>query len=246
MRFLCSYKVRGTMKYAASYDTITERYLLHAEKESSWNNLYERPFMCSIIGELAGKAVLDIGAATGFYSLFAQERGAHVTAVDSSSKMLEFIHDADTRGTIHTVQADVGRGLPFLEDNSQDCIICSLVLHYIEDWTEFLADCYRVLKMNGRLFISTHHPVRDSLGHQEKHYSSVEPVTELWGEGKNAFDVTFYSRPLAKILQPLLDSPLTLVSINEPLSEKFGEVLDPQRCNSICNIPAFLFLILEK
>jgi 2-polyprenyl-3-methyl-5-hydroxy-6-metoxy-1,4-benzoquinol methylase len=68
-----------------NYDSIAlEDYLNHIERPTSWNNLYERPQMLSLLPALQGKNVLDIGCGTGFYTEHALNAGANVTAIDIS------------------------------------------------------------------------------------------------------------------------------------------------------------------
>jgi ubiquinone/menaquinone biosynthesis C-methylase UbiE len=75
-----------------SYDSIDiDVYTAHVERPTSWNNLYERPQMLSLLPALQGKNVLDIGCGTGFYTEHALNAVANVTAIDISQKMLDVL-----------------------------------------------------------------------------------------------------------------------------------------------------------
>ncbi|MGD9202263.1 MAG: methyltransferase domain-containing protein [Chitinispirillia bacterium] len=52
--------------------------------------------MLSIFDDFKNKNVLDVGAGTGFYSFYALNQNAHVTAVDASQFMLDFIKKKDS------------------------------------------------------------------------------------------------------------------------------------------------------
>ena len=42
------------------------------------NKYYERPFIISLLPELKGKVFVDAGCGTGYFSLYAQDKGANV------------------------------------------------------------------------------------------------------------------------------------------------------------------------
>ena len=130
-----------------NYDSIADIYNAHVESELSWNNLYERPYMLSIFDSFENKNIVDVGCGTGFFSFYALKQNANVTAVDASQKMLDHIKQNDKSGKIILHKADLKNGLPFIESGSQDYIICSFVLHYIENWDAVINDFYRVLKL---------------------------------------------------------------------------------------------------
>lgn len=53
--------------------------------------------------------------------------------------------------------SDLAAPLPFADAKFDD-VVASLVLHYLEDWADPLAELRRVLKPGGRLFVSVIHP----------------------------------------------------------------------------------------
>jgi 2-polyprenyl-3-methyl-5-hydroxy-6-metoxy-1,4-benzoquinol methylase len=111
-----------------NYDSVAEAYISHVERELSYNNLYERPYMLSVFDDFAGKNVLDVGCGSGFYSEYALNKNAKVTGVDVSQKMLDYIRWKTNSADLKLIRADIGQGLPYIESSSQDYIICSLVL----------------------------------------------------------------------------------------------------------------------
>ena len=74
-----------------NYDNLAEIYIPHTEKEDSWNNLHERPNMLASFDNFNGKYVVDIGCGSGFYTNYALNDGAVVTAVDASKNMLDYV-----------------------------------------------------------------------------------------------------------------------------------------------------------
>jgi ubiquinone/menaquinone biosynthesis C-methylase UbiE len=229
-----------------NYDNIAETFIEQAERNLSWNNLYERPYMLSIFDNFKNKRVLDLGCGTGFYSFHALKQNADVTAADASIKMLDHIKSRDSEEKISLHKADLSLGLPFIESESADYIICSLVLHYIENWNMLVNDMYRVLKKHGKIYISTHHPFTDYLHLKKKSYFDKYFFEDTWGSKEKPFKVYYYTRPLADIIKPFIDSSFNIVKIDEPLPSEECKKTAPQIYRKLIKIPAFLFLILQK
>jgi SAM-dependent methyltransferase len=231
-----------------SYDSISvEDYLAHVERPLSWNNLYERPSLIARLPELKGKKVLDTGCASGFFTEYALNNGANVTAVDISQAMLDRLASKVKSPKLKVFRADISQPMPFLKSNSYDCVICSLVIHYIRDWGPLLAELYRVMKKGGRLVISTHHPFSLYLYLKPESYFDFRLVEDTWGSsGPHPFKVHYYIRPLNEVLRPIIESKFKIVSIDEPLPTEKCRKADPEAYKRFSEGPGFLFFVLEK
>ncbi len=231
-----------------SYDNIPiDDYLNHIERPLSWNNLYERPAFIKRLPDLKAKTVLDIGCASGFMTEYALKQGADVTAIDISKKMLERLTFRINSDNLKTYCADISQPMPFLRTNSYDCVISSLVLHYIKDQTLLFAELYRVTKKGGRVVISTHHPFAIYQYLKPKSYFDFKMVEDVWGEkSPRPFKVRYYMRPLQETLRPIINSSFKIISIDEPLPDEKCKELDPQTYERLMDRPAFLFIVLEK
>lgn len=229
-----------------NYDKIAAAYIKHAEDKFSWNNLYERPYMISIFDDFTNKKIIDAGCGTGFYSKYAVDKNADVIAIDASQKMLDHLSKTTASAKLKTYKADLANGLTYIEPGSVDYIICSLALHYLENWDTIIAEFYRVLKQNGKLYISTHHPLSDYLILKKKSYFDKFLVKDKWGSGKNSFKVFFYTRPLSGVLKPFIDSPFKILSVDEPLPTQECKRAAPGIFKKLSTQPSFLFLVLQK
>ena len=89
--------------------------------------------------------VLEIGAGTGRLSVPISERGAKLTAVDTSQDMLNILKKKLNNIETYVV---VDEKLPF-ESNSFDKIVACDVMVHFEDWTKFLKEHTRVCKPGG-------------------------------------------------------------------------------------------------
>ncbi|OGN98581.1 MAG: hypothetical protein A2Y89_05650 [Chloroflexi bacterium RBG_13_51_18] len=231
-----------------SYDSIViEDYLEHVERPFSWNNLYERPAVIARLPSLKGKNVLDTGCASGFFTEYALKNGARVTAVDISKVMTERLVARIKSVKLTIFCADISRPMSFLKSNTYDCVICSLVLHYIKDWEPLLAELHRVLKKGGRLVISTHHPFEMYQYLKLPSYYDFKMVEDTWGSsGPRPFKVHYYVRPLKEVLRPIVRSKFNIISIDEPLPTKECKELAPEVYKRLMERPGFLFIVLEK
>jgi SAM-dependent methyltransferase len=230
-----------------SYDSIADMYIAHTERPESWNNLYERPYMISQFPSFKGKNILDLGCGSGFYTEYALRQGAYVTAIDISKLLVDKLSARLNTPALRTVCADIAKSLS-LDSGSFDYIICSLVLHYIKEWNPLLAELYRVMKMGGRIFISTHHPylvLQYSLL-KDINYFDTALVEDTWGQGEGSFKVHYYTRPLKETLKPIINSQFKIISIDEPLPNERCRNLFPKIFQRLEKEPGFLFITLEK
>ncbi|MBU5445012.1 class I SAM-dependent methyltransferase [Paenibacillus sp. MSJ-34] len=89
----------------------------------------------------------------------------------------------------------------FPDDESFDWIVCSLTLHYIENWEHVFEQFRRVLKPGGKLLYSVHHPFMDFALSQLKDYFARELLIDEWNKKEaGRVEVVFYRRPLQEIM----------------------------------------------
>ncbi len=69
--------------------------------------------------------------------------------------------------------ADVAEPLSFATDATFDLVVASLVLHYVENWEAPLREFRRVLKPDGAVVFSTHHPSMDRQLHCPDDYFAL-------------------------------------------------------------------------
>ncbi len=140
---------------AAAYDAIADAYT--AQNDSTLlNEYYNRPAINELLGNVSGRHVLDAGCGSGPTLVDLVEGGATVVGIDGSHAMIDIARKRLGTETDLRV-ADLGAPLPF-DDGTFDDVVCSLALHYLEDWQSPLAQMRRVLKPGGRLILSLEHP----------------------------------------------------------------------------------------
>jgi SAM-dependent methyltransferase len=234
-----------------NYDPIADAFIAHAGRIDSWNNLYERPNTIARLPALKGKKVLDLGCSTGFYTEYALEHGATVTAIDASQKLIDRLNIRVKSPDVKLNCADIGQPMPFLKSNSFDVVICSLVMDYVKEWGVILGEIYRVLKKSGRVVITTGHPLAQYLYMQRinrpKSYFSFELFEDEWGRGgPQPFKTHYYIRPLHEVLRPIIQSKFKIISIDEPAPDERCKEISLETYEKLQERPGFLFIVLEK
>ncbi|HEY3184180.1 MAG TPA: methyltransferase domain-containing protein [Gaiellaceae bacterium] len=102
------------------------------------------------VAEVAPQRVLDVGCGTGeMAERIARELGAHVTALDSSPRMVRLTRERGIDAQVGDIQSlDFG-------DDSFDCVVAGWVLYHVPDRPRAIAECARVLRPGGRLAAAT-------------------------------------------------------------------------------------------
>ena len=137
--------------------------------------------------------------------------------------------------------------MPFLTSDAYDCIIVSLVIHYLRDWEPLLAEMHRVLRPGGRAVLSTHHPHITHKLHPSDDLRAVFEVEETWGRKEgHPFQVRFWVRSLTETLQPFLRSDFHVRDILELPPDESLKVDHPELYQRLKTEPSFLFFVLEK
>src|SRR5262245_28598826 len=85
-----------------SWDAVADDWVAHADT-NDYRNLYLMPRMLTMAGDVRGKSVLDLGCGEGGYARELVRRGARVTAVDGSRRLIEI---ARQRAAAAAIDAD--------------------------------------------------------------------------------------------------------------------------------------------
>ncbi len=227
---------------AVQYNTIALDYA-RDNIESPYNAFYERPATISLLGEVAGHRVLEVGCGAGALTTWLVDHGATVTAFDASDRMVKLTANA-VGDRANLFVADLSQPLAFVEDHSFDFIVASLVMHYVRDWQHAFREFHRMLAPGGVVVFSTHHPAMD-WSHSLDDYFAIKQVTERWQKGSVDFDITFWRRPLTAMTTAISSSGFLIEQLvePEPIPELFDR--DPVAYEQIRTKPRFLFFRLR-
>lgn len=225
------------------YDHFAAAYA--ADNEANvWNALYERPAVLALMGDVAGKRVLDAGCGAGAHAAALLRRGAQVIGLDSSAGLLRIararLGDAATLDL-----ADLADPLP-LPDGQVDAVLAALVMHYLEDWGPTLREFHRVLRPGGRFVMSTHHPFSDHQSTGGENYFAHTQWTETWDRGGTSITMRFWRRPLRAVFDAVTTAGFTVTHLDEPQPLPEARDLDPRAHTLLTTQPRFLFLAARR
>jgi SAM-dependent methyltransferase len=233
-----------------SYDDIADDYARGVDS-APYNALYERPATMSLTPDVSGTHILDAGCGSGWYCDQLLNRGAAVTAIDASTRMLA--HAAKRLSAAGFIEADNARAAPrvvlrahdladpleFIPDATIDGVLSPLVLHYLRDWRPTLREFARILRPNGWLVLSTHHPSTEAHRFNTKRYFDIELVEDTW---KWLGKVRLYRRPLSEITESLTDSGFVIERLYEALPTDEFRLLHRRSYDRILKHPEFLHI----
>lgn len=183
--------------------------------EKAENAYLDRPMTHGLLGDVQGLRVLDAGCGPGINAKILTEKGAWVTGVDVSPRMLEEARKrCGERVVLHL--ADLAEPLSFLEDASFDRIFSSLAIDYVEDWMAMFREFWRILIPGGILVFSAQHPTGAYNWYQPARAQGVQYVTGVWtGFGAEPVTVPDYYRSFADMVNPLLQTGFVLERVEE-------------------------------
>lgn len=177
-----------------------------------------------LIPELSGKCVLDLGCGYGWHCRYASQQGAErILGIDLSSKMIE---EARQRNSGRNITYHVC-GIEEYEypENTWDCVISNLALHYIENLDSIFQKVYNTLKSRGIFLFNIEHPVFTAGVEQEWIYGKdgtprYWPVDDYFIPGKRSThflgcNVEKQHHTLTQILMGLLNNGFTLEAVEE-------------------------------
>ncbi|MFI8341864.1 class I SAM-dependent methyltransferase [Streptomyces sp. NPDC085639] len=225
------------------YDSFAEAYSAENEKNLV-NAYYERPGMLALAGDVAGRRILDAGCGSGALSAALHARGAVITGIDASARMLTLARRRlGDDVALHVV--DLRDRLPF-DDGAFDDVVASLVLHYLEDWGPTLAELRRVIRPGGRLIASVDHPVvAYTIQDPRPDYFATTSYTFDWTFNGQSAPMRFWRRPLHAMTDAFTTAGFRLSAISEPQPDPAARELFPDDFHALSTEPCFLFLVLE-
>jgi 2-polyprenyl-3-methyl-5-hydroxy-6-metoxy-1,4-benzoquinol methylase len=189
------------------------------------NNAGEWPAFQSLLADLGGKRVLDLGCGFGWHCRYARQQGAgFVLGVDLSERML-------ARARQHPPDSAVEYRRSAVEDLDFDAaefdvVISSLVLHYVACLDVLCRKIFGWLRAGGRFVFSVEHPVFTASAAQQWCLDPAGeklhwPVDNYHEQGPRrtqwlSEDVVKYHRTIASYVNTVIDSGFVITRLLEP------------------------------
>jgi SAM-dependent methyltransferase len=217
-----------------------------ADVAREWLN---NPAFLAFIGDLREREVLDAGCGEGYNTRILARRGARMTGIDISERMIELAREAEHREPlgIRYARASYADLAPFA-DASFDAVVSFMALMDGPRFDLAMREAFRVLRPAGTLAFSITHPcfltrdatwLRDEAGVKIKwtvaNYFDSAGSVERWrfeDASKEApeFVVPRFDRTLSEYVNPLIAAGFVLREIQEPRpSEEYCRAHPSQR-----------------
>jgi SAM-dependent methyltransferase len=176
-----------------------------------------------LLGDVAGKRVLEVGCGAAPCARWLATRGARVAAFDLSAGMLRHAARAAARSgvSVPLIQADAER-LPFASGTFD--IACSAfgAVPFVADSAQLMREVARVLRPGGRWTFSVTHPMRwifpddpgaDGLTVHASYFDRT-PYVEVDGSGAATY--VEHHRTLGDRVREIVGAGLVLTDLIEP------------------------------
>lgn len=172
--------------HKASTDDLINRF------ESKERDEYQQPHkVMQYLGDINGKAIMDIGAGTGYFSVKLAKHGANVIAADVNDEFQTFLKKRIEDNKIENITL---RKIPFdspdLKDNEVDMVLIVNTYHHIDNRAEYFAKVKKGTKNNGELVVIDFFKTDVPMGPPTDHKVSIdEVIAELKKAGYTSFEV---------------------------------------------------------
>lgn len=125
------------------YNAIAEQY--RASKQHPWRAYIEAYTLLELVGDLAGKAVLDMACGDGFYTRLLKQHGAaSVVGIDLSERMIGLARETEERSPLG-VSYQVGDAKD-LTGGGFDLVTAAYLLNYARSADELLEMCRAIVR----------------------------------------------------------------------------------------------------
>ncbi|KRM99274.1 class I SAM-dependent methyltransferase [Loigolactobacillus rennini] len=212
----------------------------------------EWPAFKTLLPDLKGKKVLDLGCGYGWHCRYAAAQGADcVVGVDISNKMLAQARQQTQDSQVTYIQSDIAT---FQSEQRFDVVLSSLALHYIQNFQQVVKRVRALLNQHGVFQFTIEHPIFTAEGHEEWIKAAdgslkYWPVDHYFAEGKRQTDflgttVTKYHHTLSTLIDGLLTNGFTLQRIAEPQPPE--ELRDLPEMQPSTRVPMMLIIKAQK
>lgn len=212
------------------YEAFADEFLELA-RDGFFNAYYDRPACLALLGDVAGKRVLDAACGPGLYVAELVRRGARVVGFDQSPRMVEICRERVPEGDfrVHDLADPIG----WLPDASVDMVLFALAFEHVDDRVAALAELRRVLRPDGAAVMSRTHPTGDWLKHGGS-YFDVRVIEETWARG---WHVRHWLAPLERTCEEIAEAGFLIERLTEPRPLPEAAAVDPEQYELIAREP---------
>ena len=197
--------------------------------------------LLDLLGDIDGMHVLDAGCGQGYLSRMLVARGARVTGIDLSPRLIEKARDRDPDGAIDYRLGDLSQPLPEL-DGRFDLVASYLALNDVREYRGFAATLASLARPGARIVLGFNNPYSSVVREHIADYFAEAAMGTYMGMWKQGVKARYYHRTLEQYLDAFLDAGLRLVKLVD-VPDVFGIDWSLPRGS---RFPRFMILAFEK
>jgi SAM-dependent methyltransferase len=232
-----SQNVYDQAQFFASYSTLPR-------SQKGLDGAPEWPTLRTMLGDVHGKRILDLGCGFGWFCRWARDEGGagSVRGLDLSENMIGKAREFDRERGLGSVEIEYGiadlETLKLEGEEKLDVVYSSLTFHYLQDFRRLVKEIRGILTDKGRFVFSVEHPIYTApvarnpefqeapnagteTEREEAEACKVWPLTSYASEGPrertwlHAEGVRKYHRTIETYLTVLLDEGFVITAVKE-------------------------------
>jgi SAM-dependent methyltransferase len=199
----------------SDYDRYADAYLVSVtrrEQGEAGDSYGLLPHLLDLIGDVRDQRALDAACGEGYLARALAARGARVTGIDLSPRLIEAARKKDPDSAIDYRVADLSRPLP--DDAGRFDVVASyLALNDVAEYRGFITTLAASLRPGGRMVIALNNPYGAVIRRHVADYfesGAVRPYPGLWSAGIRTY---YHHRTLQDYLDAFLGSGLSLTKL---------------------------------
>lgn len=162
------------------------------DEKNSHLDTFEQGKLRIMLGDLKGKKVLDAACGTGRLIPLLQTKGATVTGLDISEKMIEIAQKKFPKAELLVGDME---NMPF-KDQSFDLVVAAFAIVHLKYLDKFFEECYKVLKNDGKIILTNINqkkaPKLNISGGKKKNHISIESYYHIQEHLVKALENSFF------------------------------------------------------
>ncbi len=143
-------------KNDTSWNKVSSWYDELLKDDESYQAKVVLPNILRFLSLKKGELVYDLACGQGYFANVFAHEGALVVASDLSKNLIETAKKNSKEKVSFYISP--AHKAPFLKDNSVDTVVVVLAIQNIENVSEVLSECKRILKKDGRMVLVLNHP----------------------------------------------------------------------------------------
>ncbi len=195
---------------AGDYDAYASQYAAYVawreQAEPDGDPFGLLPPLLELLGDLAGRQVLDAGCGEGYLARALAARGAQVTGIDLSPQLIELARAKNPGGIDYQV-ADLSQPQPAIAGRF-DTAASYLVLNDVAGYRGFAATLAASLKSGGRLALALNNPYSAVIDRHVTDYFDSGAASPYRGFREIGIEARYYHRTLEDYLDAFLTAGL--------------------------------------